>query len=84
MVGFLGGRVVKNLTVNVGDMGLIPGSGRYPGEGNGYLLQNSGLENLTDRGYSPWGCNRVRHNSSTKSTTLTYFVVAAFFVQNIY
>ena len=38
--------------------GLIPGSGRSPGEGNGYQLQSSCLENPTDRGawraYSPW------------------------------
>jgi len=33
-----------------GDLGLIPGSGRYPGEENGYPLQYSYLENPTDRG----------------------------------
>ena len=32
----------------MGDLGLICGSGRSPGEGNGYLLQNSGLENSMD------------------------------------
>ena len=32
------------------DPGLIPGLGRYPGEGNGYPLQNSCLENYMDRG----------------------------------
>ena len=40
--------VVKNPPANVGDsrdMGLIPGSGRSPGEGNGNLLQYSCLEN---------------------------------------
>ena len=37
--GFLGGSVVKNLPTNAGDVGLIPGSGRFPGEGNGNLLQ---------------------------------------------
>ena len=82
MVGFLGGTVVKNLPANVGDMGLIPGSRTFPGEGIGYPLQYSGLENPMDRGYSPWGCNRVRHNSSAKLTTSTHFVVVAFFVQN--
>ena len=35
---------------NAGDPDLIPGSGRSPGEGNGYLLQYSYLGNLTDRG----------------------------------
>ena len=34
-LGFLGGSVVKNLPANAGDAGLIPGSGRFPGEGNG-------------------------------------------------
>ena len=34
---------------NTGDTGLIPGSGRSPGEGNGNLLQYSCLENLMDR-----------------------------------
>ena len=32
----------------MGDLGLIPGLGRSPGEGNGYLLQCSGLENSMD------------------------------------
>ena len=34
----------------MGDLGLIPGSGRYPGEGNGNPLQYCGLENSVDRG----------------------------------
>ena len=38
-MGFPGGSVVKNLPANEGDVGLIPGSGRSPGEGNGNLLQ---------------------------------------------
>ena len=43
---FPGGSVVKNLPAHVGgagDAGSIPGSGRSPGEGNGYLLQFSFL-----------------------------------------
>ena len=36
------------LACNVGDLGLIPGLGRSPGEGNGYPLQCSGLENSMD------------------------------------
>ena len=35
---------------NAGDPDLIPGSGRFPGEGNGYPLQYSCLENSMDRG----------------------------------
>ena len=34
----------------MGDLGSIPGLGRSPGEGNGYPLQYSGLENSMDRG----------------------------------
>ena len=45
---FLGGSDGKAFAYNAGDLGLIPGSGRPPGEGNGYLLQ--GLENPKDRG----------------------------------
>ena len=33
---------------NAGDLGLIPGLGRFPGEGKSYPLQNSGLENSMD------------------------------------
>ena len=36
--------------LNAGDMGSIPGLGRYPGEGNGNPLQYSCLENSMDRG----------------------------------
>ena len=42
--------VVKNPPANAGDVGLIPGSGRSPGEGNGIPLQYSCLENPMDRG----------------------------------
>ena len=38
----------KESTCNVGDLGLIPGLGRSPGEGKGYPLQYSGLENPMD------------------------------------
>ena len=48
--GFPGGSVVKNLPANAGDPGLIPESGRSPGEGNGYPLQYSCPENSMDRG----------------------------------
>ena len=44
------GPVVDNLSANAGDAGLIPGSGRSPGEGNGDPLQYSCLENPMDRG----------------------------------
>ena len=43
--GFPDSSVGKESTCNVGDPGLIPGLGRSPGEGKGYPLQYSGLEN---------------------------------------
>ena len=43
-------QLVKNLPANAGDLGSIPGLGRSPGEGKGYLLQYSGLENSMDWG----------------------------------
>ena len=43
-------QMVKASGYNVGDLGSIPGSGRYPGEGNGNPLQYSCLENRMDRG----------------------------------
>ena len=42
---FPGGSASKESTCNVGDLGSIPGLRRSPGEGNGYPLQYSGLEN---------------------------------------
>ena len=42
----------KESTCNAGDLDLIPGSGRSPGEGNGNPLQYSSLENPMDRGAS--------------------------------
>ena len=47
---FLGTSVVKNLPGNAGDLGSVPGSGVAPGEGIGYPLQYSCLENPMDRG----------------------------------
>ena len=43
--GFPGGSACKESTYNAGDLGSIPGLGRSPGEGKGYPLQYSGLEN---------------------------------------
>ena len=63
---FPGGSDGKASVYNVGDLGSIPGSGRFPGEGNGNPLQYSCLENPMDAG--AWcrllsmGSQRVRHN----------------------
>ena len=43
-------QMVENLPAKEGDLGSIPGLGRYPEEGNGNPLQYSYLENSTDRG----------------------------------
>ena len=48
--GFPGGSSGKEASCNAGDLSLIPGLGRSPGEGNGYPLQYSGLDNPMDRG----------------------------------
>ena len=53
-LGFPWGSAGKESACNEGDLGLIPGLRGYPGEGKGYPLQYSGLENSMD--YSLWGC----------------------------
>ena len=68
MGGLPGSTVVKNLPANArdaGDLGLIPGSGRSPGGGNGNLLQYYCCENFKDRGagrLQSIGLQRVRHD----------------------
>ena len=52
LLGFPCGSAGKESACNAGDLGLIPGLERYPGEENGYPLQYSSLENSMD---SPWG-----------------------------
>ena len=52
-LGFPCGSTGKESACNVEDLGSIPGLGRSLGEGEGYSLQYSGLENSL---YSPWGC----------------------------
>ena len=72
--GFSGGLVVKNLPPNAGDVGLIPGSGRFRGEGNGNPLQYSCWEiPWTEEpvGYSSWGC-RNQTEASEHSTWFAY------------
>ena len=49
-MGFPGVSDGKESACNAGDPGLIPGLGRSPGEGNGYPIQYSCLENFIDRG----------------------------------
>ena len=63
-LGFPGDSDGKESACNAGDLGSIPGSGRSPGEGNGYPLQYSCLENPMDRG--PW---QATVHGVTKSRT---------------
>ena len=49
ILGFPGGSNGEESACNVGDLGSIPPLGRSPGEGNGYPLQYSCLENSVDR-----------------------------------
>ena len=60
----------KESACNAGDVGLIPGSGRSPGEGNGNPLQYSCLENLWTEepgGLPSMGSQKVRHNWATNT-----------------
>ena len=75
--GFPSGSVVKNPPANAGDAGLIPGSGRSPGEGNGNPLQYSCLENPMGRGVL-WATvpgvsrSQTRHSNSSNRLHLSH------------
>ena len=60
--GIPGGSDGKVSVYNVGDLGSMPGSGRFPGEGNGNPLQYSCLENPMDGDFLSMGLQRVGHN----------------------
>ena len=69
ITGFPGDSDGEESACNVGDLGSIPGSGRFPGEGNGYPLQYSCLGIHGQRslaGYSPWD-----HKESDTTEQLT-------------
>ena len=77
--GFPCGSPGKESTCSAGDLGLIPGLGKSPGEGKGYPLQYSGLENSMDCigsiyevFSSSMGSQRVRHNWATYTCTFTF------------
>ena len=61
----------KESACNEGDLGSIPGLGRCPGEGNGYPLQDSGLENSTDCKIHGVGKNWTRLSSFQCETSET-------------
>ena len=66
-LNFPGGSAGEESTCNVGDLGLIPGLGRPTGEGKGYPLQDSDLENSMDS--HSWG----RKESDT--TERLFFII---------
>ena len=76
-MGFPGGSDRKESAYNAGDLGLIPESGRSPGERNGYLLEYAGLENSMDRG--AWQIQSMRSQSDTEQLT----VLLSFFHKSI-
>ena len=79
-MGFPGGSDSKESTSNVQDLSSIPGFGRSPGEGNGYPLQHSGLENYMDRG----ACKATVHGVTKSQIQLSdlYFTLLHF-IRNI-
>ena len=73
-MGFPGGSEVKASACNAGDLGLIPGLGRSPGEGNGNPLQYSCLENPMDRG-AWWATVYGVAKSQTRLSDFTSFML---------
>ena len=71
VLGFPGGSDDKESASNAGDLGLIPGLGKSPGEGHGNPLQYLCLENPHGQrslaGYSPWG---LKKSDMTERLTL--------------
>ena len=72
--GFPCSSVGKESACNAGDLGLIPGSGRSPGEGNGNPLRYPCLENLMDTGAWRAAAHRVAKSQARLSDLhfLTY------------
>ena len=73
-LGFPWGSAGKESTCIAGDLGLIPGLGRSPGEGKGYPLQYSGLENSKD-----WIVHGVAESNTTERLSLSYASLLTFF-----
>ena len=64
ILGFLNGSIVKNLPANAGKVSSIPGSGRFPGEGNGNPLLGPCLILWTEEpgGLLSMGSQRVEND----------------------
>ena len=70
-MGFPGGSKGEESACNPEDVGLIPGSGRSPGEGEGYPHLYSCLENSTDRGAWQATVHGVAELDTTEQLTLS-------------
>ena len=70
-MGLSGGSDGKEFACNAGDLGLIPGLGRSPGEGNSYPLQYSCLEKPTNRG-AWWAAVHGVTKSRTRLSDFTF------------
>ena len=73
--GFPCGSAGKESACHVGDLGSIPGLGRSPGEGKGYPLQFSGLENFMDytvRGVAKSQARLSDFHSAGNKSRVTY------------
>ena len=87
ILGFPGGSGVKTLPANEEESGLIPGSGKSPGEGNGNPLQYSCLENPMNSGtwqVTAHGVTRVGHDSTTKQYIYTFFNFNFYYFYTLY
>ena len=71
-LGFPGGSNGKESACSAGDMGLIPGSGRSPGEGNDNPLQYSCLKNHMDRGAWWTAVQRVAESDRTEELSTAH------------
>ena len=70
LLGFPGGSASKESACNAGDLGSIPGLGRFPGEGSSYPLQYSGPGEFHGP-YSPWG----RKETQPSNFHFTHFIL---------
>ena len=78
---FLGsccGSAGKECASNEGDLGSIPGLGRFPGEGKGYPLQYSVPENSIE--YSSWGCKWDMTEQLSLSLSKVFLLTFSFLV----
>ena len=78
-MGFLGSSAGKESACNAGDPGSFPGSGSSFGEGIGYPLQYSCLENLHGQrslaGYSPWGYKELNTTEQLSTAHIEFILL---------